>query len=195
MYKISEFKSNRLTDQNGNVLDGAYEVAIKSIIFHPEYSCSQPYNDIALLEMSKVIYFDQNVRPICVANKLDGSDLVEGKPAVVSGWGWNRESQREGIKPDILQRAVVDVFRNEDCEGFYRDGNRPKTIAITQLCAGKRAGGVDSCWADSGGPLVTHDEVLIGIVSTGIGCARPGFPGIYTRISEYVKWIGDVIEK
>lgn len=35
--------------------------------------------------------------------------------------------------------------------------------------------------ADSGGPMVSHDDGLIGIVSTGIGCARPGLPGIYTR--------------
>lgn len=170
-------------------------MSIQTIIFHPEYACSQPYNDIALLEASRSIYFDQNIRPVCIANKQDSSAYVEGKTAVVAGWGWNQESQKDGNKPDTLQRAKVDVFRNEDCEGLYRDGNRPRTIASTQLCAGKRTGGVDSCWADSGGPLVTNDEVLIGIVSTGIGCARPGFPGIYTRVSEFTNWISDVVRK
>lgn len=34
---------------------------------------------------------------------------------------------------------------------------------------------------------------LIGIVSTGIGCARAGLPGIYTRVSSYTKWIEQVI--
>ncbi|EAT44028.1 AAEL004543-PA [Aedes aegypti] len=191
LYKISEFNRNQIENADAN----SYEVTIQAIIFHPDYACNQPYNDIALLEASKYIYFDQHVRPICIASKHDSSAFVEGKTAIVSGWGWNQESQQDGDKSDTLQRAIVDVFRNEDCESFYRDGNRPRAIAKTQLCAGKRTGGVDSCWADSGGPLVTGNDVLIGIVSTGIGCARPGFPGIYTRVSEYTSWISEVVRK
>ena len=51
---------------------------------------------------------------------------------------------------------------------------------------------------DSGGPMVYHNRrddewLLVGIVSTGFGCARPGFPGIYTKVSEFVPWIQSVI--
>jgi secreted trypsin-like serine protease len=49
---------------------------------------------------------------------------------------------------------------------------------------------IPACWADSGGPLVSKATGnLIGIVSTGVGCARKGLPGIYTRVSRYTKWI------
>lgn len=48
---------------------------------------------------------------------------------------------------------------------------------------------------DSGGPLSIETDsgkhVLIGVVSYGLtGCALvPAFPDIYTRVSEYIKWI------
>lgn len=47
--------------------------------------------------------------------------------------------------------------------------------------------------ADSGGPLMSREHYLMGVVSTGIGCARPGLPGIYTRVSKYVPWMQNVL--
>lgn len=53
------------------------------------------------------------------------------------------------------------------------------------LCAGTQAGGVGSCSGDSGGPLTTGDDapVAIGIVSWARGCVRPGYPTVYTELS------------
>lgn len=47
---------------------------------------------------------------------------------------------------------------------------------------------------DSGGPLMMPygrkgSFYLFGIVSYGRGCARAGYPGVYTRVSEFVNWI------
>lgn len=41
---------------------------------------------------------------------------------------------------------------------------------------------------DSGGPLLTADNVQVGIVSVGYGCAND-IPGIYARVSNYEDWI------
>jgi trypsin len=58
------------------------------------------------------------------------------------------------------------------------------------FCAGLAAGGKDSCSGDSGGPIInTSTGVLIGVVSWGQGCAEAGFPGVYTRLGNYVTWI------
>lgn len=52
------------------------------------------------------------------------------------------------------------------------------------MCAGRATSPVDACQGDSGGPLVA-DGKLVGIVSWGEGCARPSFPGVYTRVSTF----------
>lgn len=47
---------------------------------------------------------------------------------------------------------------------------------------------------DSGGPLIC-DGKFEGIVSWGIGCAYAYFPGVYTKVRNYVEWINWVIQK
>jgi secreted trypsin-like serine protease len=47
------------------------------------------------------------------------------------------------------------------------------------ICAGHEMGGKDACQGDSGGPLMSkHPDdgrwTLIGIVSAGFSCAKPG---------------------
>lgn len=45
---------------------------------------------------------------------------------------------------------------------------------------------------DSGGPVIQYDEagnpVLVAVVSFGVGCARPQFPGVNTRVAFYRDW-------
>ena len=58
------------------------------------------------------------------------------------------------------------------------------------VCAGES--GKDSCQGDSGSPLffVTGNEAQqVGIVSYGVGCGRDGWPGVYSRVEHYRKWI------
>jgi hypothetical protein len=61
------------------------------------------------------------------------------------------------------------------------------------LCAGFDGGGFDTCHGDSGGPLMARtpagEYVQVGITSWGEGCARPGRPGVYGRLTSLYGFI------
>ena len=53
---------------------------------------------------------------------------------------------------------------------------------------------------DSGGPYVCQrckncDWYLAGLTSFGRGCARAGFYGVYTRVTQYESWITGIISE
>ena len=80
---------------------------------------------------------------------------------------------------------------NAECRkaGYFRF-----QISNNMMCAGYLEGGKDSCQGDSGGPLHVIDKNTgkyqeIGIVSWGNGCAQKRYPGVYTRVSRYLRWI------
>lgn len=51
-----------------------------------------------------------------------------------------------------------------------------------------------SVQGDSGGPLQCQQGgkwIQAGITSFGVPCARPGFPEVYARVSEFEQWVTD----
>ncbi len=60
------------------------------------------------------------------------------------------------------------------------------------ICAGEKR--KDSCQGDSGGPMVDSQGYLVGIVSWGYGCGIEGYPGVYTEVSYFTKWIESFIK-
>ena len=68
------------------------------------------------------------------------------------------------------------------------------------LCAGHPQGGRDACRGDSGGALLLQDLrtltwTAVGVVSSGHGCGRREFPGLYTRLASYLDWIEEVSQQ
>ena len=52
---------------------------------------------------------------------------------------------------------------------------------------------------DSGGPLHCNMRdglwYLAGVTSFGSGCAKPGFPDVFTRTTSHLKWIRETMER
>lgn len=98
-------------------------------------------------------------------------------------------SQEGGVLVTALRKVSIPIVNQEDCKKVYSEAGAPVTDRM--ICAG--APGKDACQGDSGGPLV-RNGILIGLTSWGIGCARPGYPGVWTRISAVSTWINDQLK-
>uniref|UniRef100_A0AAR2L979 Peptidase S1 domain-containing protein n=1 Tax=Pygocentrus nattereri TaxID=42514 RepID=A0AAR2L979_PYGNA len=163
--------------------------SVSKLIIHPDYSSSTHDNDLALLKLSSSVTFTNFITPICLA--AAGSKFFNGTLTWVTGWG-NTASGVSLPSPKTLQEVQIPVVGNRKCNCLYGVG----AITDNMVCAGLLAGGKDSCQGDSGGPLVSKQSgvwVQAGIVSFGIGCAQPNFPGVYTRVSQYQDWINQQI--
>lgn len=85
----------------------------------------------------------------------------------------------------MLEGAVVPIVNPSACANIYLRG---QNLQLTNgvFCAGN--GISDTCQGDSGGPAVINNK-LAGIVSFGMECADRYFPGVYTSVQRYEKWI------
>ncbi|XP_073988611.1 trypsin-1-like isoform X2 [Rhodnius prolixus] len=171
-------------------------IPVANLLVHPDYICSRYVNDIALLELDGTLSWSDSVRPACLPTGV--TETYSDERAIAAGWGWTSEKTGRGGRANVLQKVFLEVVGNDRCKDWYRSQGKKVKILDSQMCAGFEKGGRDTCWADSGGPLMVGEgerTMVVGIVSTGIGCARPRLPGLYTRISDYVSWIGQMLRR
>lgn len=162
--------------------------------------------DIALLRLG------DSMRSRAVVPLMRSDAALEGPDvqAVVTGWGRMHEVDDQGrdprtgqkvrpedIDPQRLMQVEIPLVATSQCRAAYQRLGTRGVIDERNLCAGVQQGGKDSCQGDSGGPLVARSAgggwMQIGVVSWGEGCGRPGFPGIYTRVSAFADWIRQTV--
>jgi len=106
--------------------------------------------------------------------------------AVVAGWGDTRGDAR---LPKALHEAAVALLPDTECVHAYGADFVPGSM----VCAGDPVlGGVGACEADRGAPLfiVRNGGFLqVGIAGWGLGCAQPGYPGLYTSVTAVHAWV------
>jgi len=171
-------------------LNGQLLKVVKKVEY-PGYSESSLKNEISLLKLETDLEFDENVDKI----NIPTSDLSVGSTASISGYGYLYEGIRPSTK--ILRSANVDVFSNNQCEGWFRKLNPSFRMLSKTFCAGKITGSADICNGDGGGPLarvVNGKPYLYGISLGGFDCGRPESPGIFTQVNEYADWINGNID-
>ncbi|XP_055599042.1 trypsin-1-like [Uranotaenia lowii] len=159
---------------------GGVLMRIKRIIQHPEYDDSTIDYDYSLLELANNIALSKNAQPVALPEQDES--YMDDTLCKISGWGL---TQSPTEARSSLRAAYVPTYNHAKCDEAYASYGG---ITDQMLCAGYEMGGKDACQGDSGGPLVAEGK-LLGVVSWGIGCAQPNYPGVYARVSAVRDWI------
>ncbi|KYO34932.1 hypothetical protein Y1Q_0018503 [Alligator mississippiensis] len=145
--------------------------SVMKMVPHPDYNKQGNSNkDIMLLKLKSPVGLTQSVQPVHLPQVCPHPRTE----CIVSGWGTIRSP---GVQfPKQLQCTQVKAWSERKCRQVC--GN---LITHNMLCAGVPEGQIDSCQ---------------GIVSWGLEtCAKPAFPGVYTKFCNYVDWIRNVTQE
>ena len=156
------------------------------MINHPRYDSRTKDNDISLVELKSDAPLSDYVRPVCLPTP--SSNFPPGKMCTVTGFGLLREGGQQATR---LMKADVPIIDRNKCSQSYGE------ISELKICAGYAQGRIDACQGDSGGPLVCSENgkaYLAGVVSYGLGCARPNYPGVYANVKAFMDWIETTIQ-
>ncbi|RZC38819.1 serine protease easter-like, partial [Asbolus verrucosus] len=173
--------------------DKPFDSAIDKITVHPNHNegSVDRYHDIALIKLKRQAPTTDFIKPICLPTKSERSNV--GDKLVVAGWGRTEYASSSPVKLKLW----VPIVASSQCSTRFRTAG--VSLGSRQLCAGGERGR-DSCNGDSGGPLMSTTKndsaqwYIEGVVSFGAKCGTEGWPGIYTRVSEYVDWIRNNVD-
>jgi trypsin len=149
-------------------------LAADRVVVHPDYEDTQTF-DAALIHVTSPIQSPAiDLVPV-------GEDSLEADGAALTVSGWGTEFFGSPFIPAQMKSVDVEAVADESCTTNGLMGFQPDS----EMCAETLGG--DSCQGDSGGPLfgtlADGRQVQVGIVSYGLGCATPEFPGVYGEVN------------
>jgi trypsin len=153
---------------------GGQTLSVDRIEVHPDYEDTGTF-DAALIHTTQPI-----AAPAIELVPLGEESLEQdGAELTVSGWG--TEFFMSPFIPAQMKAVDVSAVADASCTTNGLMGFQPDS----EICAETLGG--DSCQGDSGGPLfgtlADGRQVQVGIVSYGLGCATPEFPGVYGEVN------------
>lgn len=159
--------------------------AVNRIVSHPFATRVRGFNqnDIALIELTHNLDFDESVQPICLSDKVPQS----GDLCIIAGWISNQE---QGVNfRQYLEHIPVPVVDKAECDSRdHYNGH----LSVSDICTGSRAD-KPSCKNDIGSPLMCMDGngswKLHGILSHEGECLKRSHPDVFTSIVDLSDWI------
>jgi secreted trypsin-like serine protease len=183
---------------------GSVRDPVQSSAVDPGYNPLNSNDDIALLTLAHPLWSGSvtptvngvsTIAPLALdpgaASTYANPNATPATVATASGWGDVEPAPgRVASYPTSLRAVKLALVSESTCEEQYATIGQPLTSSM--ICAGGGGARADTCYGDSGGPLLVdadrparppQDYVLAGLVDFGNGCAQPGYAGVYTRTS------------
>lgn len=188
---------------------------IEAIYVHPDYDPVTLENDLAIIRTAvpsalATIQVASSSEMTVLGGDGSGNDAgIDADGPWIGGWGDVCHSSGGSAVtdcnpedfPTVFHEAQVPIAADEDCATGAPFG----FLGASMICGSvldtdtdpAATNGVDTCYGDSGGPLIAADSGsavpfrLIGITSWGAGCAESTY-GVFTRLNTYRHWIASI---
>ncbi|KAL6487066.1 hypothetical protein MHYP_G00036920 [Metynnis hypsauchen] len=167
---------------------------VTKLMIHEGYENENYNNDIALLQIvnskGQCAQRTRSVRTVCLppAKQM----IPYGGACKIAGYGRVSLSSQFTYS-QYLKETYVNAISQIACDrDYYRESEIP--VTDNMFCAASPTWKEDACQGDSGGPLVYEQNgrmFLFGIISWGDECATESKPGVYTKVTNYNKWIAE----
>uniref|UniRef100_A0ABM5FVC3 Coagulation factor VII n=1 Tax=Pogona vitticeps TaxID=103695 RepID=A0ABM5FVC3_9SAUR len=165
--------------------------AVEKVYVHQKFVLETYDYDIALIQLKDPIQFSEYVIPACLPTADFANQVLMRQTAgVVSGFGRVHEKGRVSTKLQVVKLPYIDRLTCKLSSNF--------AITENMFCAGYDTLAQDACQGDSGGPHVTEYKgtyFVTGIISWGEGCAREGKYGVYTTVSNFIRWLRRIMRQ
>ncbi len=156
---------------------------IRGYKIHPLWNRVTLENDLAIIKLMQPV----STQPIAMAHYSDKA-LYDGG-ALGSVLGWGQKDPQFPLLPTVLQEAKVPIQTDKTCLEELGRWFKPNSM----MCAGVKSSsaqvgdGVDTCYGDSGGPLILKDingvTKQVGVTSWGFACANDKTRGVYAEVA------------
>lgn len=185
---LSEF--NKFADKDEIAQEQT--IGILRIIVHPDYSNTNRYHNIALIELNRKVSNSSTVFPGC----LHTSSAIFEKQQALLTLGWGEASVNEIRFPllfSIQSKSLSDV----DCQSKL-NSEITYNLMKSQICAVDNIDSekdVKNCDVNDGGPVlinVLDKNHVVGIKSFSLPCGAP-ISAMYTKIADYIDWIDFIV--
>ncbi len=188
---------------SSDLRDGGTTFRIRSLVLHKLGNSREQRVDLALIQLDarprNLEALGDDLEAIAIGVDRDPQFTALSR-LTATGWGfvkerlpgetgWRAADGTRNTKANRLQQALLIPADETECtvrEEFsaYQSAD--------MLCLRGLMPDTDTCAGDSGGPVTSlgrDGRQLVGIISTGVGCAFQDVPAVYVNVAQHRDWI------